>query len=434
MCKNLREIIFSEELKMKYKENKKDFTRNRKQNFPSLILFMLNNLQKSLSIEIDNFITYLTQKLNGQKIEDFSKSAFVQNRTKLKFEVFIALSNHVTSFFYDKTHQADIKTFQGKRILAVDGSKVSLPDTELLRKQFGESKNQTQTSVCKARVSVLYDVLNKLVLDANIGNLSLGERVLASSHFQYIKSDDLVIYDRGYPSYDFINEHLNIMCDYLFRVSVSHSQIIKDFYQSGKKSQIVEIYPGKNHCYKYKNYDKDTPIKVRLVRVEISKNEVEILLTSLLDTKKYPNKIFKNLYFKRWGVETLYDELKTKLKVENFTGYSEKSILQDFYCAIFISNYQSIILYDLEVDLREKTQQRKYEYKINTNLSYGFLKNRILELLHQKGDIEKVFDELKFLFLKETIPIRKNRNNPRKIGKYRTRLKPKVTKNHKDAI
>ena len=434
MCKNLREVIFSEELKMKYKEKISDFTRERKQNFSSLILFMLNNLQKSLSIEIDNFITHLTQKLSNQKIEDFTKSAFVQNRNKLKPEVFKDLFNRVTSFFYDENHQANIKTFHGKRVLAVDGSTTNLPDTPLLKEIFGESKNQTQTSICQARISMIYDVLNNLILDAKIGNLSLGERELACSHFQHIKPNDLVIYDRGYPSYDFVYQHIELGCDYLFRVKINHSTVVAAFVKSGEKSQIVEIFPNQKRSLKDKKYDKNSSIKVRLVRVELAGNEVEILLTSLIDTEEYPNKIFKELYFKRWKIETLYDELKTKLKVENFTGYSEKSILQDFYCAVFISNFQSIILHDLEVDLKQKTQDRKYEYKINTNLSYGFLKNRILELLHQNGDLEKVFEELKILFLKETIPIRNNRNIPRNVGKYRTRLKPKVTKNHKDAI
>lgn len=52
----------------------------------------------------------------------------------------------------------------------------------------------------------------------------------------------------------------------------------------GKKSIVTEIYPGKNQSFK--------------------------------DSKKYPAKLFKELYFLRWGTEIFYDELKNKLKVE----------------------------------------------------------------------------------------------------------------------
>lgn len=67
-------------------------------------------------------------------------------------------------------------------------------------------------------------------------------------------------------------------------------------------------------------------------------------------------------------------------------------------------------------------------------MSYGFLKNKILELLFKEAPLEEVFDELENLFLKNTIPIRLNRNNKREVGKYRNRIRPFVLKNQKDAI
>ena len=175
-------------------------------------------------------------------------------------------------------------------------------------------------------------------------------------------------------------------------------------------------------------------MKVRLIRIDLPSGEIEILMTSLLDSKKNPTTMFKELYFLRWGIETFYDELKNKLKLEYFTGYSTISILQDFFCAIFISNLQSVIVNDLQEELKIKNQNTKLYYKINTNLSYGFLKNRILELLFKEAPLEQVFNELETLFLQNTIPIRENRNNKRDVGKYRNRIRPLVLKNQKDAI
>ncbi|MNT67021.1 hypothetical protein D3C72_2051330 [compost metagenome] len=144
--------------------------------------------------------------------------------------------------------------------------------------------------------------------------------------------------------------------------------------------------------------------------------------------------MFKELYFLRWGIETFYDELKNKLKVEFFTGYSKNTIMQDFFCAIFISNLQSMIVNSLQEEIKEKNSNTRLNYKINTNLSYGFLKNRILELLIKEAPLEIVFNELENIFMQNTIPIRETRNNNRNVGKYRVRSKPKVTKNQRDAI
>ena len=159
------------------------------------------------------------------------------------------------------------------------------------------------------------------------------------------------------------------------------------------------------------------------------------------------------MYFKRWGVETFYDELKNKinnflkptilgrasrnsfrLKVEYFSGYSNQSILQDFNAAIFISNVQTLIVNDLEDEIKELTKNRKLTYKINTNLSYGFLKNKIITLFFSNTDMEDIVEQLKILFKSELIPIRPNRSNKRNVQKYNRRKKPKVTKNQKDSI
>ena len=90
--------------------------------------------------------------------------------------------------------------------------------------------------------------------------------------------------------------------------------------------------------------------------------------------------------------------------------------------------------YKLEDEIREDNKKRKLNYKINTNLSYGFLKNRVIELFFTENSIEAPLNELKQLFKENLVPIRPNRSFKRKSGKYRSRIKPKVTKNQKDAV
>lgn len=428
----LRDQIFNPDLALTFRMKERDFTRKRKQPFVYTLILMLNMLRKSLAIEIDNFVHYLTQRVGTKKGLDFSVSAFVQNRKKINPMVFKHLSDVVVTHFYE--HDDEQKRFKGFRVLAVDGSKITLPNTEELKQCYGASKNHTDTVVVQAKVSLLYDVLNKLVIDSCLGNLAMGERELALQHQSKWQQNDLIIYDRGYSGYDFSRAHILNGIDYLIRVKATENNLVRDFIRSGKKSVVSELYPDQRQSFKGKDYNKNVPIKLRLLRIELPGGEIEVLITSLFDSQKYPSSIFKELYFLRWGIETFYDELKNKLKVEHFTGYSIQTIQQDFYCAIFISNIQSIIVNDLQQEIISENNSRRYDYKINTNLSYGFLKNRILELIVRDVPLESVLQELEALFLKNTIPIRSNRTNTRKVGKYRTRTKPIVTKNQKDAI
>ena len=390
---------------------------------------MSNLIRKSLSLELVNFVNSF-HKYTFTKLSSFTQSAFIQSRNKIKPEVFKHLSSTLVSEFYTD-NDLSIKLWNGFRLLAVDGSRINLPDRKELEHIYGRTNNQTGSGVVQARTSVLYDVLNNIVIDSKLVPLKIGEAPLAKKHLEYSKKGDLIIYDRGYPSFELVYSHNKVEVDFLFRVKVNFNNLVKEFVSSGKKSQIVELMPGKNKCYKDKEFSKNSFIKVRLISVKLNDESIEVLMTSLLNSKKYRSNLFKELYFKRWGVETYYDELKNKLKVEYFSGYSNNTIHQDFNVAIFISNIQTLIVNELEEEIREKTKDRKLKYKVNSNLSYGFLKDRIISLLTKGDDME---EELKNLFKQHLIPIRPHRKNIRDYGKFRRRTKPKTYTNQKDTI
>ncbi|WP_034730388.1 hypothetical protein, partial [Chryseobacterium sp. JM1] len=67
-------------------------------------------------------------------------------------------------------------------------------------------------------------------------------------------------------------------------------------------------------------------------------------------------------------------------------------------------------------------------------LSYGFFKNRILDLLFSKRDISEAMDEYKTLLKSHIVPIRPARSHQRNTAKYKARAKPIITKNHKDSL
>ena len=142
----MREKLFGRDLMLAFRVNEKDFTRNRKQPFSHLLLFMLNLLRKSIGIEIDNFVRFMSDKLGNTKAVDFTTSAFVQNRKKIKPAVFQYLSEIITTNYYE-IEESSIKLFYGLRILAVDGSIITLPNHPTLKKDFGFSKNQTQREI-----------------------------------------------------------------------------------------------------------------------------------------------------------------------------------------------------------------------------------------------------------------------------------------------
>ena len=425
----IERFIFAPSTKLRYKTKEKAFTRKRKITFELLILSLLNMPKRTLSLELCSFFSYLKGRISGV-VTNVTTSAFTQRRQNISPEVFVGMNQVITDEYYSDNEER-VSLWNGHRLLGVDGSYINLPYSKDLYEIYGAYNNQKKTDdVILGRVSVLYDVLNNMVIEGFLRPKSQGEISLAREHVKKLQENDLVIFDRGYPCFDLAYKTLVKRSDFLFRCKHSHSSVTKRFMNSNKQEDIVKIKPTQNQSFKDKPYTKDNVITVRLLKVKLDSGEIELLMTSLLDNEKYPYKVFKSLYFKRWGVETYYDRLKNILRVENFSGLKHQAILQDFQCALFISNVQSLIIEEAQEAADEKYKDRKYEYKINTSVSLGFLKYRILDLFINKGG-KATLKELEGLLVEQVVPIRKGRKFKRDHDKYRQRTKPPMFKNRK---
>lgn len=118
-----------------------------------------------------------------------------------------------------------------------------------------------------------------MALDRILSPKKTGERELALRQLQYCSTNDLILYDRGYPSFDFIYQQEQLNLNYVIRVKTDWSGVIRKFVSSKKNTELAELKPGKNKSLKDKPYDKNTKQLVRLVRVKLDSGGVEILMT-----------------------------------------------------------------------------------------------------------------------------------------------------------
>ena len=129
--------------------------------------------------------------------------------------------------------------------------------------------------------------------------------------------------------------------------------------------------------------------------------------------KKYPYSDFREIYHRRWRIETFFSVLKSRLNLENFTGKSVECIKQDFYATVFISGLESILTSEAQLELEEK--ETVYPQRVNKAVSFNIIKNKMLQILeHPPKDFIK---EATALFKLNPNLIRKDREKPpRKHG------------------
>lgn len=274
-------------------------------------------------------------------------------------------------------------------------------------------------TIVLARISKAYDVLNKVSIDAKLVSLEIGEHALANQHLKFCSKGDLILLDRGYPSFDLFKNILATGSHFCARVAVSNWNVAKQLVESGEKEIIAEIIPGRDLKGKYKKQNIVVkPIKCRFVCVELPSGEKEVLITSLLDNEQYKHTVFKKLYQLRWDIEESYKKDKHRLQLENFSGKTIIAIYQDFYANILIGNLTSILSCSLEDQIDRKTNKTKYKYQINITTSLSKVKEA-LAVLFTKSDIIRVLNKLIQLFLSNLLPIRPNRSFERNKQKKR---------------
>jgi len=351
------------------------------------------------------------------------KSAFTEARKKLKSSVFTALNQHLIEHI---EASGTLKTWKGFRLYAIDGSKIRLPDVPDIHDYFGSMGNGDPEQSCPMGLaSACYDVCNDLFIDTNLSPANGAERVQAMAHLNSMAANALALYDRGYPAFWFMQAHVARGIDFCMRTPWNLFNETRDFYLSGAQEQIVTLTPERSAIQACQAHGMGlAPIDVRLVRVALPDDEIEILITSVLDTNTIQADEFKALYHERWGIEEAFKRIKSRLEVENFSGKSVLAIKQDFYAKMVTYNIAALLAQAADPLVKAACRHCKYEYAVNQTQALSRVKGAWVLLYHlTAATLLECLDQLITTIALCREPIRPDRQFERKwVGKKKARF------------
>jgi hypothetical protein len=378
---------------------------------------LLRGIKSSLQRELDSFFKIVLS--TDYNIRAVTKGALSQSRSKLKPEAFKEINDVACSSFYAG---APYRKWHGHRLLSTDGSRLHLPNHETITEEFGEYLvgRNGDTPVSMALISLLYDPLNLLTIDSQIGSWSESEQEQLLRHTDKLQVGDLLLGDRGYPSIYLFYLLRSKGVDFCFRMKEDWWLVVRNFVESGQKEMIVEFSLPSRDIKKPHGVDfkEEPPVRCRLVVVELENGEKEVLCTSLIDTVRYPYDLFKELYHLRWGIEEGYKLLKERLDLEDFSGKTAKAVKQDFHAKILMMTLCAALSFPIEEKVRQESlqeknnNQRKHEKKLNHTSALGMLYDIAIGLFIEK-DIKNALDAFDRLMMKTCEIIRPGRTNPR---------------------
>ena len=374
------------------------------------------SLNRAIQRELDSFFQKITS--SDFTIRETTKGAFSQARAKLNAWAFVRLNEVVVDSFYNG---AEYYQWNRMRLLAVDGTRLMLPNHPSIKKEFGECSFGPNADSPRSMGigSILYDVLNHISIDAQLAPYKKSsEKVLLESHMEKLASNDLLLLDRGYPSIVLFYQLMARGVEFCVRMKGSWWKEVRAFRESGEKERIVSFSLPEKDRKKLKDYPEwlDKDIECRLIRVELDLGETEILCTSLMDIKTCPHEQFKELYHYRWNEEEAYKLLKNRIELEDFSGKTAKAVRQDFHAKIFLLTLSAAYAHPIEEKVREEykaDKQRKHDQKINRTNSISMTKD-ILVSLFLKRRINNALEAFDDIVYKTREIIRPNRKNERK--------------------
>lgn len=232
-----------------------------------MVKFLLYSPKTSLS----NKLEQLRENLPDLDFPSVSKQALSKARYGIRYELFQEFFEHSANFYYE--HIMERKLWNDRyHIFAIDGSTHEVPSSKSTFKEFGKQSDQKNPDLywSMAFASVLYDVLEDVIVDAAIEKQFYSEREMSLRHLARLfvlglENDSIVIFDRGYYSAEIYQEWVTAGCKVLMRL---------------KKPNRLCSLDG-DDVLDHVNAPDGTKIDCRVIKYTLSSGEIEYLITAV---------------------------------------------------------------------------------------------------------------------------------------------------------
>ena len=247
-------------------------------------------------------------------------SGYCQARKRLDLGWLVELARQLAS----KLQQKAPFVWCGRRVVVVDGSSLSMPDTMSNQSRWPQPSGQKPGLGFPAmRIVTVFCLGTGALLHFVTGPLELAEASLWRMLWGQLLRGDVVLGDRNFSSFAeiYLLRHRGI--DLVVRRNGARTKGSRRLRRLGKDDWLVEWSRDK-HCPRWLDwcYKKDIPKAMQLREVEFSieipgfRTKHVIVATTLVDCAAYPPEALAALYRRRWSIELRLRDLKTTMKME----------------------------------------------------------------------------------------------------------------------
>jgi hypothetical protein len=281
---------------------------------------------------------------------DFTPSAYGQARGRLSVGFFRALLRAVTGRLRADDPERPGDRWRGHRVWLMDGSSFSMPDAPELQETFGQPGGQAPgCGFPVAHLLLLVEASAGYVVRALAAPRRTHDLARAAAAHPALQPGDLLVGDRAFGSF----AHLALLrqrgAHGLFRLHQRR--------RPGRRRDRRVTYrkPGTRPVWLTEAAYAALPdaVTVREVRVRVTMpgrrvREV-ILVTTLLDRRRYPAAALARLYERRWRVEVDLRHLKQTLGMDVLRSQSVPGVMKEMLAFVTVYNLVRRVMRDASI-------------------------------------------------------------------------------------
>ncbi len=376
--------IIPETLDSAQKVSPKDFTRTCKLPFPKLIITTLSLVANGNHNGVDIHTADLFRNARRSGLwpdaDAIHRSTVTKARQKVPWTVFQDILCDAVQVANDVWPDSPQYSWHGMSVFATDGSKYTLPATDLMRQEFDPNsglEHPGKGHYPQCLVSSLYDVFRRFPIARTIVGVDGSERDEVVKLLPSIPEQSVWLFDRGYPSYDIFRLLTKRFNGYfVFRCPASCTfPAVEAFVNSGKQDAVIWIDPSNKALNKVSARQRKRlkAIKLRVILLQSPDGTVSVLLTNLFNTVTFPRIEIIDLYFRRWEVEGGYRDEKVTLEIEQFHSRTPNGIRQELFAAMIMTVISRTLMMLVAEHLLPEGRECQFKHAIVTLASEAAL-------------------------------------------------------------
>jgi hypothetical protein len=325
-----------------------------------------------------------------------------------------------------------------RHVYLVDGTTVSMPDTELNQSEFPQHSTQAQgLGFPIARLEVLFSLATAMVRDYALGPYSgkeTGETALLRGIQTLLQAGDILLADRYYCSRFQVALLQQQGVDLVTR---QHQLRTTDFQRGlrlGRRDHLVAWpKPDKPDWLAQEIYDR-LPDELEMRELEVQVNrlgfrvETFVVATTLTDARRDSASELAELYHRHWLVELDIRTIKTTLGLDVLRCHSPEMIRRELATGLLA--YNLILQVMLQSALAAGISPRTQGFTVALQkIAASWLVNLLLE----EAILKKLTDITREQIARSRISHRPNRTEPRAIKRRPNRTSYSPNRAHKHA-